>query len=234
MGSATYEWLKAEIANSAEDRNSFLDKYDDMHNRITYGYDDDRNYSAQKDRNHTDRFNILFDGFEMGLDTDADKTSARLLLGPLMMLSGHYRLQSLVQAKDAESYLRIRAQVTGINLEDAIYAQLVNTLPTEGDFAKAQITVEGLRRRMEVAREIGQTAMMDVHERLSQGLDLGQRYSLSVNKLKNSQHSWAGFAADVITLAAKHRDGELDAVPFPEPKSISDQHRVIRLGELLE
>ncbi|MBX4197252.1 hypothetical protein KW801_01700 [Candidatus Saccharibacteria bacterium] len=235
IAAATYEWLKAEINNSAEDRNSYLDNFDLMRSKLCLGYEDDDNWSAKKDRDHIGRLPILYEGFVAGIGTpDADITAARMLLAPLMFLSGNYRVQSYIQAKDQQSYLSRRGKVIDIDLEGAIYSRLADILPNDGDFTKAWITVEGLNRRMEIAAHIGQTAMREVHGRLQDGLDFGQPHSFSVHKLKDSQYSWAGFAADVASLAAKLRDGELDAVPYPEPKSITDQQRVIPLGELLD
>ncbi len=56
--------------------------------------------------------------------------------------------------------------------------------------------------------------------------DLGQTESPSVIKLRATQELWCGVVTDSILMAAGYRQGDLAAVPFLEPKSISHEHQI--------
>jgi hypothetical protein len=55
------------------------------------------------------------------------------------------------------------------------------------------------------------------------GQDLGQPGSRSAQEMMDAQRQWLDFTIDSIVLAAKLKRGDLGAVPFWEPISITEQ-----------
>lgn len=56
--------------------------------------------------------------------------------------------------------------------------------------------------------------------------DFRQTDSPSVARLRTTQELWCGIVTDSILMAAGYRGGDLSAVPFLEPKSISHEHQI--------
>jgi hypothetical protein len=225
VAGVVHDWLVAEVESSSGDRNQYLDDFSKWQQQIRLGYDDDRNWTSNKNRAHLDRLPIWWQAYE--LDPLHDEASAKITFAGLIFISGAYRNQSYFQAQDADDYQARRAHGVGIDLESAVSTRLNTHLPRTGSFKTANITLETLDERRKQAAVIGEQTIKTVCARAYYGYDLGQENSRSVNEMKQDQYAWATFVTDAVTLAAKLRGGDLDAVPFLHPVNISDNPGVI-------
>jgi hypothetical protein len=220
-----YNWFVSEVTSSGID-NTFLDDYTGLRDHLGTDYESDDNWSALKQRGHLDRMDKkLWPLFES--DPQNDEFSAQVLFGAMMLTSGAYRLQSNLQSKTAEEYLSRRKRAIGINLQRTVTDHLATVLPASGNFSHANISVDSYnspsleQSKEDVIHKIGEASIKFVVQRVNQEQDLGVENSPSVNVLLEAQKGWVEFATDCVTVAAKLRRGELSAVPFLEPKSIS-------------
>lgn len=231
IAGAYYDWLKAETESSKTDRNKFLNNFDEMRRRVTLGYDDEDNWATQKEKSHLGRLPmLLFPAFrEQPQGTKDDLTTesptANIILAPLMLMSGDYRLESLVSSSSPREYLAKRSKATGIDIEAKVYSELKFSAPY-AEYKTSPLSMMELERWMQIAVLIGERAWKSASAELKNSKDLEKSTPEVVPLMKEAQFNWAGFATKSIILAAKLRDGDLSGVPFPEPISISDQTRV--------
>jgi hypothetical protein len=220
ISGAFNQWLAGEVESSNSDRNDYLDNFQEWRSQIRLGYANHGNWTAEKNRAHLNRLPIWWQGFEM--DPSNDEQSAKILFAGLMFVSGAYRNQCYFQAESAEDYESRRRAAVGINIENAISTRLNTHLPSTGNFANARISVEDLNQRRIASEKIGETAVKAICARGQIGYDFGQERSRSVVEMANAQYNWLTFSVDCVTLAAKIRKGELEAVPFLHPINITD------------
>lgn len=144
-----------------------------------------------------------------------------------MFVSGAYRIQSYLQARSPQEYIDRRKKVTAINLPRVVTSHLATVLPRSGNFSHADISVSSYddisleHCKDDVIAKIGETTVRSACRRVQMGLDLEEEQSPSVDEMIKAQRAWIEFATDCVTVSAKLRRGELVAVPFLEPKSIS-------------
>lgn len=221
ISSTFYDWLKAEVDSSGIERNKILDNYDGAVEGLRGGWNHPKNFIARKVESHLARLPLWFEAFS--LDPSDDYQAARLVLAGLMQVSGSYRSQCYVEAQSKEDYLHRRKKAVGYEISQTIHEHLRTHLPSTGNFAKADISLDSLNEdRIEVER-VGLQAVRALCARTQYGYDLGQEGSRSAREMLDAQHHWLNFATGCLTLVAKERDGNLAAVPFLEPRSITDQ-----------
>lgn len=224
----TFEhWLADEVKSSGQGNNAILDNYDDAISGIVGGWDHPKNFGRIKHESHVDnRMPLWWAQYEQ--DPENDLVSAKLLFNGLMQISGAYRTQCYLQARGAQDYLwRRSGRPVGINLESEAMARLINVVPGN-DLSEAEMSVEDLGSEVERVSRIGETALKNVSKyNTNTGRDLRRANSPSVQEMAMAQHAWARFSIDCVIVAAKIRGGELAAVPFLEPKSISLEPQVI-------
>jgi hypothetical protein len=221
-------WLNAEVRSSGTEVNTYLDDYSAAIRGLEGGREHKDNFYAIKHNSHVgNRIPQDLQRFEVSLEPDfpiekIDYHSAALMFTPLMQVSGNRRVQCYIEAKDAEDYLVKRHSVpAGIDLEQVAYNRLDKWLPRSENFTNAFITPEKLSQRIGVVSRIGGRAVSEICQRAERAFDIGLEDSALAQVLKTGQIEWAGLATDCVILAAKLRKGELAAVPFWEPKSIS-------------
>lgn len=220
------DWLNKEVRSSHTEVNAYLDDYSVAVSGLRESQTN--NFLAQKHNSHVNnRLPQALETFKMSLEPgtpaeQADNQSAWLMFTPLMQVSGTYRGQCYIEATDGFDYMaRRQSRPTAIDLEKVADRRLRVWLPDSDNFGLASISVEQLERRVSVATRIGGNAIAEVCMRAEQERDFGIENSVSAQVLKSAQMEWASFATDCLILAAKLRGGELEAVPFLEPKSIS-------------
>jgi hypothetical protein len=231
IAQALDNWLKAEVVISGESRNSYLDASDqdrqvaeqtfaDMRARFALPYDVDRNWNAAKDKSHQGRWPGWLQGYTV--EPKNEIATAQIGFAPLMSISGAYRSQCYIQASDQSDYLARRVNGIGIDIEAEVNAQLSEVL-YRGNFKGSKISFDGLTRLFDYTYAQGEIGIRAMIARLQRGYDLGEEDSRSVESMKSTQRRQVQLATYCIALAAKNRGGNLEAVPFLEPISISDQ-----------
>lgn len=221
------DWLNAEVRSSGKEVNTYLDKYDDAIEGLQGGPGHKFNFLASKHASHVEvRLPNSWQAFNESLEKDVyeerEYQSAYLMFTPLMQVSGTYRAQCYMEAADAGDYLRRRLlRPAGIDLRQVTARRLDKWLPEPDNFGESTITVEQLGLSLERASKIGGRVISEVCQRAERKFDFGIEGSATAQVLKSAQIEWASLTIDCITLAAKQRRGQLEAVPFLEPKSIS-------------
>jgi len=233
---AIRDWLEAEVVTSGESRNRYLDasdkdaetaqkKHDDIMKRLALPFDDDNNWVANKHKGHVQqRVPHWIDFFEATADdpTKADFYAAQAGFAPLVSASGSYRVQCYLISKGPSEYAELRSKVAGVDLEKAV-GETLKARNAVKSFSAAEISFDGLRKVFDYTYAQTEIYFRGMIARLEHGLDQSGEDSLSVKAMEKSQISFIKLATDCVIMAAKLRKGNLAAVPFLEPVSISDQ-----------
>jgi len=221
------DWLNDEVRSSGIEANAYLDDYDKAVEGLKNGPGHKFNYLASKHASHVEvRLPSAWQAFNESLEKDIyeerEYQSAYLMFTPLMQVSGTYRAQCYMEAADVGDYMRRRLlRPAGVDLWQVAARRLDKWLPEPDNFGDSTITVEQLGLSLERASKIGGRVVSEVCQRAERNFDFGIEGSATARVLKSAQIEWASLAIDCITLAAKQRAGQLEAVPFLEPKSIS-------------
>jgi len=231
IASAFEEWLKAEVVTSGEGPNSFLDvptddKLADIRQRMTIPTAREGNWVLSKYEGHTGRiesnFWPVFESMPLD-DPQLDIAIAQLKFEPLMQISGTYRRQCYLEASSGADYMLRRTHGVGIDLEQVVLERLEKYAP-DGRLDEATISMEGLKRSLDNAATKDYVNIQSIIAHGAKGVNImGLEDSFPTKGSKNAQVSWAMAATDCVIMAAKLRRGELEAVPFWEPISITAQ-----------
>lgn len=225
------DWLRAEVITSGEGNNRVLDVATDddlelKRAQISHPYGDDRNLVYKKHSDHENRlWANYWPAFESAVvgEPDADLTSATVTFAAQMEQSGGYRRQCYLEAQSAQDYNARRLLGTGIDIEAVAYEQLARFTP-DGRLNRAAISADDLRHSLEDAITADVTNIKNVVAHAMRDIKImGVENSLPAQGTKKAQISWARAVTNSIILAAKMRKGELEAVPFREPVSITYQ-----------
>jgi hypothetical protein len=219
VSEALYGWLDAEVKSSGQDLNSYLDDHTHAIDGLKSGWEHPDNSTAQKFISHMDRFPIWWEAF--AYNPDDDYQAARIMFNGLMQVSGTFRDQCYLQASNNDNYLNSRADAVGVNIYRLVEERLKTLLPSPGDFTNADIDIEKLNEQRTKISDIGEFAIRRICIRANMGYDLEEEDSISVKYMELAQRRWLEFAVDCVAMYAKTRSGNLSAVPFLEPKSIS-------------
>lgn len=227
ISTTIYDWLEAEVETSSkpDDPNSVLDDYTKAIAGLRGGFDHPYNFAWNKLNGHISRL----EGWVRDLseidstDEDFDKFAVKVTFGGLMQVSGSYRDQCYLEARGAEDYLERRKRVIGVNLTEVVINSLKWTLPENRQFAEAMIDLEDFDHRRDVVSTLGERSVKVMCNRVVMGQDLGQPDSRSAREMMDAQKLWLELTVDSIVLGAKLKNGDLGAVPFWEPISISKQ-----------
>lgn len=227
ISTAIYDWLAAEVETSSQsgDVNEVLNDYSRARAGLRGGFDHKDNFPWQKVQAHANRLALDMEAFATTPPSDNyfDKIASKIVFDGLMEVSGTYRIQCYFQATDPENYLERRRQVVGIDIGMSAVDRLVALVPSNGDFSASKITPESLAARSKEVAELGITAVKRVCSRAALEYDLGVPHSRSVEEMASAQYHWLNFSLDALLLIAKQKDGDLAAVPFLEPRSITEQ-----------
>jgi len=229
------DWLKAEVVTSGEGINSFLDaptdeKLADIRSRMGKPTAEAGNWVLAKYESHTGRIESNFwPAFEATpLDhPQLDRSIAQLKFEPLMQISGTYRRQCYLEAASGADYMLRRENGVGIDLEKVIFEQLQKYAPA-GRLDEATISMQGLKRSLDNAILGDSINIRSIIAHAAKGVNfMGIEDSLPARGAKKAQINWAQAATDCVIMASKLRKGELGAVPFWEPISITEQSGAI-------
>ena len=221
IGSSFENWLVAEVNTSSTqgDVNTYLNDFTTAREGITGGYDHPKNYSAIKLRSHIDRLAFWFNIFEQ--EPTDEEIAAKLIFAGLMQLSGTYRNQSYLEAKNAPEYAERRSKGIGIDTAAIVQNRLDLWTPSGAALDQVTITSEDLGKKIESVSKVGEIAVRRISMRGVWKYDLGETNSISSQYMQFAQKRWLEYTTDALILAAKNRGGDLTKVPFWEPKSIS-------------
>lgn len=221
-------WLNAEVRSSGVGVNEYLDEYTTAVRGLRGGYNHPDNFTARKNESHLGiRMPQAWATYQLtqGEDVDPkirDNQSGFLMFTPLMQVSGTFRTQCYLEASSPEDYLvRRHNRPHGIDMEHIVSERLAKWLPESDSFTEAGIDIPQLGRQIEIVAALGRKSIEAMCEQTGQNLDLEEEETISTRHMQVAQREWAGLATDCLILAAKIRRGELEAVPFWEPKSIS-------------
>lgn len=224
-----YDWLKAEVETSGRpgDVNSVLDDYDQAVTGLRGGFNHPTNFFWNKFNGHMDRLESwVRDYSEIDpTDEDFDNFAVKVTFGGLMEMSGCFRAQCYVVARNAQEYLERRKSVTDINLTRTVTDRLTERIPNSIDLVSARIDLAELERSRKRISDLGRRAVKRLCSMavLDEGNELGQLDSRSANELRVAQAHWLDFTVDSIVMTAKLKGGDLEAAPFWEPVSITEQ-----------
>jgi len=221
-------WLAEEAAISSRenDRNSYLDDLITMRQKLSLPPDNPDNWSAQKVYSHHDRLPFWFEAFT--LDPTNDAQSAKLLFAFLMRVAGTYKVQCYFQATDQDDFMRRK-------LEPNIYGADIRIVTNErlskvnfgGVYNQQPMDIGALSDTMRAAIVQEKEDLPLLCERARLGQDFGLEDSPGAHLAAAAQTTWLKCAVDAIVYAASIRNGDLDEVPFLEPRSISDEPQII-------
>jgi hypothetical protein len=227
------DWLRGEISNSTLGRNRYLDDFEKFRSDLALPYDDPHNTVAQKNRSHHNRLVQWTSLFLQAYGEATPKTKDELLANQMfcaqMYLSGLFRTQCFMQARDQADYYerRLGGDYIGIDLEQTVSNRLnhlfVATPPPE-QFDQQTSSVKELAYTTLALNEQQTHFIKTLYE--SGHLDAGQQESSTISDGMELQRSWVNLVVDYAVFAASEHDGKLSTVPFLEPKSISDDPQI--------
>jgi hypothetical protein len=224
---ATYDWLEAEVATSSSptDVNIVLNDYNAAIRGLRGGFEHDENFTWKKHQGHMDRLVLDYALFSSTSpdDKNFDRLAGKVMFDGLMEISGTYRNQCYTEAVGSHDYLNRRRKVIGIGIATCVHNRLTDLIPVNGDFTDARISTSGLGLQMEKTIEMGEETIKKLCSRVALGLDLGESGSRSAEKMIEAQYGWLKFTLDSLILVTKLKGGNLQAVPFLEPRSITEQ-----------
>lgn len=201
---AMEDWLLAEVEESRIGRNAVLDNIY-RPNFIDGG----------KREGHFNRLVLWTRQFAN--ESHHDYMTARQLFATQMKLSGLFRIQCRILASSQEDYeqRRFGNYPSGINIGRQVNYHL-NESAGSTDLASKTIGLERL---------VADTLRLNEEEYDSLGRLPNQTNLRRIGnyiKLQRMQREWLDLSTDYIIYAAQVREGNLAAVPFLEPKSISE------------
>lgn len=222
-------WLRAEVRESRDGRNRVLDSFDLARASYARAPYDIGNIDAAKTRNHHARFNLLLEHVRPD-DLCNDYIAGKIIHHALMFVSGGFRTQSFLQARNQAEYEDLRFGrnkeangAAGLPIED-IAAQAL------GDIAvHEQPDSIDLDALMEQSRRANDEILLDhyriyrwFNENPDRETDRIDSNEVPVRAVLDCQRNGLMLAVSHIAMAAESRNGNFERVPFLEPKSITD------------
>lgn len=223
IASAIGLWVNRECVSLTE-RNNQLDGLEIGRNSIVLPPQTTGNLNDYKHANHHNR--QRFWGQALIEEPGNDYLTARHIFNALMQVSGNSRMMRWLIAKNQAEYdqLKVADNIVGIEVEPVV-ASLIKTKQMAGDSASMVVTSAEESHQQSMDAFVDKEATIHyIYERAPN--DFGTSHSPSLARLATTQELWVGVVADSILMAAGYRGGELEAVPFLEPKSISDDPQV--------
>ena len=224
-------WVMKEVGSSFVGRNHVLDDFRDWRGSLSLPYDDPGNFNARKNKNHHSQLinwtNGLVEFYDGLTDEQADYMLARQMFRAQMYLSGLFRVACFMRASDQEDYCRRRLDQrdhVGLDVDprtpitDRLY-RLYDYVPDSDGF-RPKLTLPDLAARTLDLNEEQRDYVKELH--VSGRGDIGEEESPTIDMIIGMEKKWIGHLVDYIAFVASERGGHLAAVPFLEPKSISD------------
>lgn len=223
-------WLKKEVGSSVMGRNRVLDDFRDWHRSLLLPYDDPGNVNARKNKNHHSQLinwtNGLVEYYD-GLDQEqADYMLARQMFRAQMYLSGLFRVGCFMRATDQDDYYHRRMELERVGIDIDPRATITENLhrlygqAPEPNAFEPVLTLPELTSRTLELNEEQRNYVRELH--VSGRHDVGKEESPTIDTIIDMEKKWIGHLVDHIAFVAGERGGQLSAVPFLEPKSISE------------
>jgi Arc/MetJ-type ribon-helix-helix transcriptional regulator len=221
-------WLQQEIEHSARvgDINAYLNDFNEFQNDLTLSPEDHQSISIEKAVGHHNRLRLATESAQ----ADPALLQSSRFLGNqhffiMMLLSGTYREQCLLQSKGRDEYLnkRLSEGPLGIDIEFATEGQL-NTL-FEGklpgpDDIYADINGEQL---LGETLEVNNERLALIKYSHSHPQEFAEEDSRGSDKLRYIQMRLLNLANSYVLYAAQERNGKLWRAPMMKPFSISSE-----------
>lgn len=225
------QWLMKEVGSSVVGRNQVLDDFNDWHRSLSLPYNHPANVNARKNKNHYSQLmnwtNGLVEHYDDFRQEQADYTLARQMFRAQMYLSGLFRVSCFMQAVDQEEYYRRRleSEHIGLNVDPRMeiwhsFYRLYDYIPDETAVFRPVLTLPELTNRTLELNERQREYVKRLHEGGKD--DIGKEESPTMDMIIDMENGWLGHLVDYIAFTASERRGQLAAVPFLEPKSISE------------
>lgn len=210
IAGATKFWLSEEIKSSMSGSNAYLDN---METFIADGH--------AKVINHFGRLELWTELFAK-YPTD-NQAITRQLFGVQTGLSGAFRTQCYISAKETEDYTNKRtARPLGVNIEEIVHNRLIerfSSLPNNDDLILPTITAGELVTQTKEVNRFRLETLSALHDdpRHKQGL----RVLFYHMRLSRLQQRWLELGVDYTLHAAFVNGGTLDKIEFLEPLPIT-------------
>ncbi|HEV7453870.1 MAG TPA: hypothetical protein VGO07_01280 [Candidatus Saccharimonadales bacterium] len=218
-----FTWLRTETQTSATDHNKVLDDYAAARQELRLPFAE-AGISAAKQRSHYSRYQgVLAVLPEVAMDTDraAERFRGSVVHHALMFVSGGFRLQNMLQARDADAYNRRRryeGRAAGVNIPGLVYEV----------FGKAEEHglrgVDCVERFVDYGNGLNET-ILAAHgniygQTIYEGVGVTDP-SLSVRSARAAQEAGIRLAAGSIIMLANLSGDNYEAVPFLTPQSVT-------------
>ncbi len=219
-------WLQTEIEESDDSRNTYLSDFLLRKADFSKRFDDPTNANTQKAKSHYSQLRLWADQYVEFDSVSDDRSTARLIFRSLMSISGGYRKQCMMESETTDEYFyrRHNEGPTGVDVVGITRAELEKTDSLPND---RQARIHNMIGRTHSVNETNLAIQRYIHatprdQGVSQYADMSP-----VEAVQLTQQLWTGLAVGQIIVAASFRDGDYGQVPFFEPKSITDQTRLI-------
>jgi hypothetical protein len=207
-------WVRRELTISLSSRNSYLDDLAEMRKRMALEAEDPGNFVFNKFYSHMGRQTLW--GQAMVESPGDDFLMARHIFNALMQLSGVAKKITYFTSSNQRDYFdrKTSDNFVGVDLKPVVAATLAEDSPTP----------EALQGVTMNEFEITANSLLFLRTRIPDDFD--KEESPAVNELAKTQFAWVRVVTLGIMVAANHREGNLSAIPFLEPKSITDEPQV--------
>lgn len=226
ISSVFYDWLAAEVRMSHIERNQSLDKLSDALEGLHGGWEHPKNFTAIKHRSHVDdRYPLWWETYQSTTSEDPhyDLQSAQLIFNALMQVSGSFRNSCFIRARTQAHYLMLRHRAVGVVIPRVVGEVLGQEMTEDGNLEETGIDDMGFKKEIDRISGVGGLAVRRLCARREMGYIPRDRDYLSMQYMNLAQRRWLELATEGVVLAARNRGGDLSAVPFLEPRSITDQ-----------
>lgn len=215
-------WLRQEVIESRDGRNKVLDTY--VERRA--GFADRTSMAAvadlQKSSGHFTRYNRLLSLVDEATLRDEDYVVAKLIHHSLMFVSGGFRLEATLRAGTQAEYEELR--FGGLDKPNGATSGAIDACVSSifDDELDLQTYVEMNHELNEDIRANNLSIYAWFRDNPRRAYDALAVDDEPVEAMQYTQNSGLLLAASHIAIAASLRNSDLSAIPFLEPKSITD------------
>jgi hypothetical protein len=229
VAKALRDWLQEEIENSMIGRNAILDDWSQFKRDLKLPFDDFRNQDAGKARSHYDRLATWTLASEEYPDLlQDDYFIARQMFCAQMFISGAFRKQCFLEARNADEYIQKRKNhgPAGIDIEESATTRL-NDHQNGNAFLRGPYKNTLEAQLIEKTLQANDTSLelsKDTHNTIFNNPD--SKVDVAITRLMYAQDMWSSLTVDYIVYSALLKNGKLDDVPMLRPKSISENPQI--------
>jgi hypothetical protein len=216
-------WLREEVLESSQGRNKIRDNYVEV--RQSYSQPEERSSDVAKTGGHYVRFNQLVAVYPE--EYGSDYFIGKVLHHALMFVSGNFRTQCHLQAATQEEYNKLRFGrrkeyngAAGVDILSAVHLG-IEAFRKFGTHDLQDVVTSSMRLNQDIFDANSEIFRWHTANP-GRAMDGLREDEGPVPAVKVCQRLAICLAAGHVRLASQLRDGLLEAVPFLEPKSITD------------